>query len=112
MGVAEDLDVSASKVDPFSWPELGHWLARPADFDAIIWWRLDMSSAVSELIVMVFAFARVSLAPKPKPVGGLSRIAVPRAAVGTGRPSRSPPATFGLPGEQSTHHHKAAVRSG
>jgi DNA invertase Pin-like site-specific DNA recombinase len=41
VGTAEDLNVSASKVGPFERPELGEWLARPEDFDGIIWWRLD-----------------------------------------------------------------------
>ncbi|MEU1823892.1 recombinase family protein [Streptomyces abikoensis] len=38
---AVDLDVSASKVGPFDRPELGAWLARPDEFDAIVWWRFD-----------------------------------------------------------------------
>ncbi|MFD5555382.1 recombinase family protein [Streptomyces sp. NPDC127068] len=38
---AVDLDVSASKVTPFDRPELGAWLARPAEFDALVWWRFD-----------------------------------------------------------------------
>ncbi|MFI8422348.1 recombinase family protein [Streptomyces sp. NPDC085479] len=41
VGEAVDLDVSASRVDPFTRPELGKWLARPADYDAIVFWRLD-----------------------------------------------------------------------
>ncbi|MFE6099770.1 recombinase family protein [Streptomyces laurentii] len=38
---AVDLDVSASKVSPFDRPELGKWLARPDEFDALVWWRFD-----------------------------------------------------------------------
>ncbi|WP_331254486.1 recombinase family protein [Streptomyces halstedii] len=38
---AVDLDVSASKFGPFDRPELGKWLARPDEFDAIVWWRFD-----------------------------------------------------------------------
>ncbi|MEV6673543.1 recombinase family protein [Streptomyces sp. NPDC051162] len=38
---AVDLDVSASKVGPFDRPKLGGWLARPDDFDALVWWRFD-----------------------------------------------------------------------
>ncbi|MEU3053287.1 recombinase family protein [Streptomyces griseus] len=38
---AVDLDVSASTFGPFERPELGGWLARPQDFDALVWWRFD-----------------------------------------------------------------------
>ena len=38
---AVDLDVSASKITPFDRPELGGWLARPDEFDVIVWWRFD-----------------------------------------------------------------------
>ncbi|MCF3125288.1 recombinase family protein [Streptomyces arenae] len=38
---AVDLDVSASKVDPFDRPALGAWLARPEQYDALVWWRFD-----------------------------------------------------------------------
>ncbi|MFD5900851.1 recombinase family protein [Streptomyces microflavus] len=38
---AVDLDVSASKVAPFDRPALGSWLARPDDYDALVWWRFD-----------------------------------------------------------------------
>ncbi|CAL9571154.1 hypothetical protein SUDANB171_04820 [Streptomyces sp. enrichment culture] len=38
---AVDLDVSASKTTPFDRPQLGAWLARPDDFDVIVWWRFD-----------------------------------------------------------------------
>ena len=41
IGEAEDLDVSATKTTPFGRPELGAWLARPDDYDMIIWWRMD-----------------------------------------------------------------------
>ncbi|WP_424640329.1 recombinase family protein [Embleya sp. AB8] len=39
--IANDLDVSASKLGPFDRPELGEWLRRPDDFDALIFWRFD-----------------------------------------------------------------------
>ncbi|AUA13394.1 hypothetical protein CFP59_05554 [Streptomyces malaysiensis subsp. malaysiensis] len=38
---AVDLDVRASKVGPFDRPQLGGWLARPDDCDALVWWRFD-----------------------------------------------------------------------
>ncbi|MCX4677248.1 recombinase family protein [Streptomyces sp. NBC_01433] len=38
---AVDLDVSASKVAPFDRPALGQWLARPDEYEALIWWRFD-----------------------------------------------------------------------
>lgn len=38
---AVDLDVSASKIAPFDRPALGHWLARPDEYDALVWWRFD-----------------------------------------------------------------------
>ncbi|MFJ1594243.1 recombinase family protein [Kitasatospora albolonga] len=38
---AVDLDVSASKVAPFDRPALGEWLARPSEYDALVWWRFD-----------------------------------------------------------------------
>ncbi|KKZ74016.1 recombinase family protein [Streptomyces showdoensis] len=38
---AIDLDVSASKVSPFDRPQLGGWLAKPDEFDALVWWRFD-----------------------------------------------------------------------
>ncbi|MBH1938002.1 recombinase family protein [Streptomyces sp. AV19] len=41
IGQAVDLGVSASKTTPFERPELGEWLARPDDFDVILFWRLD-----------------------------------------------------------------------
>ncbi|MET8149368.1 recombinase family protein [Actinoplanes sp. NPDC049668] len=40
--VAEDLNVSASKIDPMRRPGLGPWLKeRYHEFDAVIWWRMD-----------------------------------------------------------------------
>lgn len=42
VGEAIDLNVSASKVEPFERPELGPWLTeRYQEYDAIIWWRMD-----------------------------------------------------------------------
>lgn len=38
---AVDLGVSASKTTPFQRPELGTWLQRPDDFDALVAWRFD-----------------------------------------------------------------------
>ncbi len=38
---AVDLGVSASKTTPFERPELGAWLRRPNDFDALVFWRFD-----------------------------------------------------------------------
>lgn len=38
---AVDLGVSASRTTPFERPELGPWLERPDDFDALICWRFD-----------------------------------------------------------------------
>jgi DNA invertase Pin-like site-specific DNA recombinase len=38
---AVDLGVSASKTTPFERPELGDWLRRPDDFDALVFWRFD-----------------------------------------------------------------------
>ncbi|MER5894879.1 recombinase family protein [Streptomyces sp. NPDC001876] len=38
---AVDLGVSASKTTPFQRPELGAWLRRPDDFDALFFWRFD-----------------------------------------------------------------------
>ncbi|MEU5198866.1 recombinase family protein [Streptomyces scabiei] len=38
---AVDLGVSASKTTPFERPELGAWLRRPGDFDALVFWRFD-----------------------------------------------------------------------
>ncbi|MFF8531006.1 recombinase family protein [Streptomyces sp. NPDC015532] len=38
---AVDLGVSASKTTPFERPELGAWLQRPDEFDALFFWRFD-----------------------------------------------------------------------
>ncbi|MFH9735080.1 recombinase family protein [Streptomyces sp. NPDC017260] len=38
---AVDLGVSASKTTPFERPELGSWLERPDDWDALVCWRFD-----------------------------------------------------------------------
>jgi DNA invertase Pin-like site-specific DNA recombinase len=38
---AVDLGVSASKTTPFERPQLGSWLRRPDDFDALVFWRFD-----------------------------------------------------------------------
>ncbi|MGW6948964.1 recombinase family protein [Streptomyces xanthophaeus] len=91
---ADDPDVSAAKVAPEDRPQLGMWLKRPEEYDAIAWWRLDravrsmrdmawlagwardnrkrlifaegpgggrleldMTSPMSELILMILAFA-------------------------------------------------------
>lgn len=41
-GIAEDLDVSATKFSPFDRPQLGRWLSdRVDDFDVLVCWRLD-----------------------------------------------------------------------
>ncbi|MEW2249043.1 recombinase family protein [Streptomyces sp. NPDC006975] len=41
IGEAVDLGVSASKTTPFERPELGSWLTRPDEFDALMSWRFD-----------------------------------------------------------------------
>ncbi|MFI1867173.1 recombinase family protein [Streptomyces jumonjinensis] len=41
VGEAVDLGISASKTTPFERPELGAWLARPDEFDVVLFWRLD-----------------------------------------------------------------------
>ncbi|MCX4831190.1 recombinase family protein [Streptomyces sp. NBC_01016] len=41
IGEAVDLGVSASKTTPFERPELGSWLTRPEEFDAVLFWRFD-----------------------------------------------------------------------
>ncbi|MFE9026240.1 recombinase family protein [Streptomyces iakyrus] len=38
---AVDLGISASKTTPFERPELGSWLRRPDEFDALCFWRFD-----------------------------------------------------------------------
>jgi resolvase-like protein len=41
IGYATDVDVSASKKTPFERPKLGAWLARPDDYDVIVFRRPD-----------------------------------------------------------------------
>lgn len=41
VGIAEDLDVSASTTSPFDRPQLRRWLDRPHDYDVIVFWRVD-----------------------------------------------------------------------
>ncbi|MET7972868.1 recombinase family protein [Streptomyces mirabilis] len=41
VGWAEDIDVSASQKSPWERPELSKWLARPDEWDALMFWRLD-----------------------------------------------------------------------
>ncbi|MFB1041834.1 recombinase family protein [Streptomyces chrestomyceticus] len=42
VGVARDLNVSATKVPPWKRTQLGHWLNdRAPDFDVLLFWRLD-----------------------------------------------------------------------
>lgn len=42
VGTASDLNVSASKVQPFLRPQLGEWLNNRVDeYDTIVWWRMD-----------------------------------------------------------------------
>lgn len=42
MGIAQDLDVSATTFDPFQRPELGGWLNNRSDeYDVIVFYRLD-----------------------------------------------------------------------
>ena len=41
VGVAEDLDVSAGKTSPFDRPQLGRWLRDPAQYDVIVFFRVD-----------------------------------------------------------------------
>ncbi|MFJ9318791.1 recombinase family protein [Streptomyces globisporus] len=38
---AVDLGVSASKTTPFERPELGAWLRKPDEYDALVFWRFD-----------------------------------------------------------------------
>ncbi|MFI9296387.1 recombinase family protein [Streptomyces gardneri] len=38
---AVDLGVSASRTTPFERPELGAWLAKPDEYDALLCWRFD-----------------------------------------------------------------------
>jgi site-specific DNA recombinase len=41
VGWADDLDISATKYPPMKRPQLSAWLARPDEFDEIIFWRMD-----------------------------------------------------------------------
>lgn len=41
IGVAEDLDVSASTTSPFERPALRPWLDRHHEYEAIVFWRVD-----------------------------------------------------------------------
>lgn len=41
VGVAEDLDVSASTTSPFERPQLSPWLNSPEAFDVLVFWRVD-----------------------------------------------------------------------
>ncbi|PPJ18436.1 recombinase family protein [Nocardia nova] len=41
VGIAEDLDVSAGKTSPFDRPQLGRWLTTPAEYDVIVFFRVD-----------------------------------------------------------------------
>lgn len=41
VGIAEDLDVSAGRTTPFDRPQLGKWLRNPAQYDVIVFFRVD-----------------------------------------------------------------------
>ncbi|MBT2609858.1 recombinase family protein [Streptomyces sp. ISL-87] len=41
VGVAKDLDISATRYAPWQRPELAAWLDRAPEFDNIVFWRLD-----------------------------------------------------------------------
>lgn len=55
VGTASDLNVSASKVEPFSRPQLGEWLRnRSEEFDGIVWWRWDRAiRSMKDLMVLI-----------------------------------------------------------
>ncbi|MFC5804416.1 recombinase family protein [Streptomyces formicae] len=55
VGVASDLNVSATKVPPWKRKELGHWLNnRAPDFDEILFWKLDrFVRRLSDLSTMI-----------------------------------------------------------
>jgi DNA invertase Pin-like site-specific DNA recombinase len=55
---AVDLGVSASKTTPFERPELGSWLRRPDDFDALVFWRFDRAVRSMEDMHNLAAWAR------------------------------------------------------
>ncbi|MFI6685343.1 recombinase family protein [Streptomyces sp. NPDC050485] len=55
VGVAQDLNVSATKVPPWSRPELGDWINnRAPEFDQILFWKLDrFVRRISDLHLMI-----------------------------------------------------------
>ncbi|MFG3582598.1 recombinase family protein [Streptomyces sp. NPDC047990] len=55
VGVARDLNVSATKVPPWKRPELGDWINnRAPEFDQILFWKLDrFVRRISDLHVMI-----------------------------------------------------------
>ncbi|MFD9130194.1 recombinase family protein [Kitasatospora sp. NPDC059571] len=55
VGVASDLNVSATRVPPWKRRELGHWLnERAPDFDALLFWRLDrFVRRLTDLSIMI-----------------------------------------------------------
>lgn len=54
IGWAEDLGTSAAKVAPWDRPELGPWLQRPDEYDALIFWKLDrLCRSVADFAAMV-----------------------------------------------------------
>lgn len=55
---AVDLGVSASKTTPFERPELGSWLRRPDDFDALVFWRFDRAVRSMDDMHMLSLWAR------------------------------------------------------
>jgi DNA invertase Pin-like site-specific DNA recombinase len=55
---AVDLGVSASKTTPFERPELGAWLRRPEDFDALVFWRFDRAVRSMEDMAELAKWAR------------------------------------------------------
>jgi DNA invertase Pin-like site-specific DNA recombinase len=55
---AVDLGVSASKTTPFERPELGAWLERPDEFDALVFWRFDRAVRSMDDMHMLSLWAR------------------------------------------------------
>jgi DNA invertase Pin-like site-specific DNA recombinase len=55
VGVARDLNVSATKVPPWKRPELGEWINnRAPEFDQILFWKLDrFVRRISDLHLMI-----------------------------------------------------------
>jgi len=55
VGVASDLNVSATKVPPWKRKELGEWLnKRSPEFDALLFWKLDrFIRRMSDLSTMI-----------------------------------------------------------